>query len=166
MSRGNDWCFGWFLAWALCRSTSCKFALVLSCCQFTAGNLDWRPRYNSAIFEVTTGQYYCIHFVNESDSSLVDTLATSNVYLSNSKWESLYDSQFVPDSGDIYLVIDQFALGASLDLSSENKTWSYIFSPKVNGSAISFIQGPTGGPNNTATSVNVSVVLDATGMGY
>ncbi|KUJ21272.1 uncharacterized protein LY89DRAFT_730060 [Mollisia scopiformis] len=86
--------------------------------------------YNSSIFEVTTGQHYNIYFVNGSDSSILENLEKTKTKLSNGTWQALYDTQYVPNAGDLYLIIDQFALSAKLDVYS-SKNWSYGIAPQL-----------------------------------
>lgn len=82
-------------------------------------------RYNSAVFEVTIGRNYNIHFVNSSDHTFVNNLASSARNLTNSQWQSLYDTQYVPDAGDLYLVVDKFGLSPQLS-GGASGNWSYV----------------------------------------
>ena len=112
------------------------------------------------MFEVTTGRDYNINFINASDVSTVSALASTKINLTNEHWESLYDTQYVPNVGDLYLIIDQFCLGVELDLNSSSPSWSYFLITEVPGSTDTIIPG---GPNST---VSVNITLNARDMTY
>lgn len=117
-----------------------------------------RCRYNSAVFELTTGRDYSIYFINASEVSTVRALASTKTNLTNENWESLYDTPYVPSVGDLYLIIDEVCLGVELDLSSSSPSWSYLLTTEVPGSTDQIIRG---GPNST---VNVNMTLNTTDM--
>jgi hypothetical protein len=79
--------------------------------------------YNSAIFEVTVGHDYFIHIVNATDASTMRRLNSSTArHLTSKQWQSLYDTKFVPDAGDLYLVATNVSFGVSLDY--ESRSWN------------------------------------------
>ena len=119
-----------------------------------------RSRYNSAVFELTTGRDYDIYFINASDVSTVRALASTKTNLTNENWESLYDTQYVPSVGDLYLIIDEFCLGVELDLNSSSPSWSYFLTTEAPASTDLIIPG---GRNST---VSVNITLNATDMTY
>lgn len=45
--------------------------------------------------------------------------------LQNSEWQILYDTQYIPNSGDLYLVLDAISFDVSVNLS--NSTWELTF---------------------------------------
>lgn len=122
-----------------------------------------RLRYNSAVFGITTGQDYNIHFINASDVSTVSALASTKSNLTNKDWKSLYDTQYVPNVGDLYLIIDEFCLGVKLDLNSSSPSWSYLPTTELQASPDTFIPGPIR-PN--ASTISVGMILNATDMTY
>ncbi|KAI4263476.1 MAG: hypothetical protein L6R42_001378 [Xanthoria sp. 1 TBL-2021] len=99
-------------------------------------------RYNSAVFGVTTGQDYNIHFINASDVSTVEFLASTKRNLTNGKWQSLYDTQYVSNAGDLHLIIDKFGLGLKLDSNLSSPSWSYLPTSGLEGLTDTFIPGP------------------------
>ena len=113
-----------------------------------------RFRYNSAVFGVTTGQDYSIHFINASDVSTVSTLALTTSNLTNEECESLYDTLYVPNSGKISLIIDEFCLGVSVDLDTLSPSWSYFPPTAIQGPPDTFIPG---GPSGSTISVNITL---------
>ena len=117
-------------------------------------------RYNSAVFGVTTGHDYDIFFINASDVSTMSALASNKTNLTNEDWESLYDTQYIPSVGDLYLIIDEFCLGVELDLTSSSPSWSYFLPTEVPGPTDNIISG---GPNSN---VSVNITLDITDMTY
>ena len=119
-----------------------------------------QSRYNSAVFELTTGRDYNIYFINASEVSTVRALASTKINLTNENWESLYDTQYVPSVGDLYLIIDEFCLGVELDLNTSSPNWYYFLTPEVPGSTDQIIPG---GPNST---VSVNITLNVTDMTY
>ena len=119
-----------------------------------------RSRYNSAVFELTTGRDYNIYFINASDVSTVHALPDAKANLTNENWESLYDTQYVPSVGDLYLIIDEFCLGVELDLNSSSPSWSYFLTTEAPASTDLIIPGR---PNST---VSVNITLNATDMTY
>lgn len=115
------------------------------------------------MFGVTTGQDYNIYFINASDVSAVSALASSKSNLTNEKWKSLYDTQYVPNVGDLYLIIDEFGLGVKLDLNSSSPSWSYLLIPDLQVSEHTFVPGPIR-PNTSA--ISAEMTLNATDMTY
>ena len=119
-----------------------------------------RSRYNSAVFGVTTGQDYSIYLINASDVSTVGALASTKSNLTNGEWASLYDTQYVPSVGDLYLIINGFCLGVELDLNTSAPTWSYFITTEVPGPTNTFIPGWS---NST---ISVNMFLNPTDMTY
>ena len=119
-----------------------------------------QSRYNSAVFELTTGRDYNIYFINASEVSTVRALASTKTNFTNENWESLYDTQYVPSVGDLYLIIDEFCLGVELDLNTSSPNWYYFLTTEVPGSTDQIIPG---GPNST---VSVNITLNVTDMTY
>ena len=115
------------------------------------------------MFGVTTGRDYKIHFINASNRSAVDALAVSQTNLTNHEWQSLYDTQYVPDAGDLYLIIDEFGLGVKLDPSSSSPSWSYLLTTEFQASTDTLIPASIA-PNTSEISVDVT--LDAKFMTY
>ncbi|KAL1626212.1 hypothetical protein SLS54_003047 [Diplodia seriata] len=74
--------------------------------------------YNAAIFKITTGQNYTVHFVNASDVSMLSELISSTMELTNKSWISQYDTPYVSEVGDLYLVAD--IIGLSLKYLPED----------------------------------------------
>lgn len=120
-------------------------------------------RYNSAVFEVTIGRNYDIHFINATDHSFLNNLASSAKNLTNSQWQSLYDTQYVPDAGDLYLVIDKFGLSPQLtESSSKTFNWSYVLVRNLTGT-YDFVEASMP-PNKSAVRINIT--LDAADMTF
>lgn len=122
-----------------------------------------RLRYNSAVFGVTTGQDYKIYFINASHVSTTSAWASTKSNLTNKKWKSLYDTQYVPNVGDLYLIIDEFGLGAKLDLDYSPSNWSYLPTSEIRGAGYPFIPGPIW-PH--VSNISVDITLDATNIIY
>ena len=120
-------------------------------------------RYNSAVFGVTTGRDYNIYFINASDTSNVNALAVFRTNLTNSEWGSLYDTQYVPDAGDLYLIVDKFGLGVTLDPSSSSPSWSYRLAAEFQTSTDTLIPGPVA---PKTSEISVDVTLSAEFMTY
>ena len=112
------------------------------------------------MFGVTTGQDYNVYFINASDVSTVSTSASTKTNLTNEDWESLYDTQYVPSVGDLYLIIDAFRVGVELDLTSLSPSWSYFLPTEVPGPIDTIISG---GPNSI---VSVSITLNIADMTF
>ena len=127
---------------------------------YSLGDGLTRSRYNLVVFELTTGRDYNIYFINASDVLIVRALASTKTNLTNENWESLYDTQYVPSVGDLYLIIDEFCLGVELDLNSSSPSWSYFLATEAPASTDLIIPG---GPNSTVT---VNITLNATDMTY
>ena len=119
-----------------------------------------QSRYNSAVFELTTGRDYNIYFINASEVSTVRALASTKTNFTDENWESLYDTQYVPSVGDLHLIIDEFCLGVELDLNTSSPNWYYFLTTEVPGSTDRIIPG---GPNST---VSVNITLNVTDMTY
>ena len=115
------------------------------------------------MFGVTTGQDYNIYVINASDVSAVNALAPTRTNLTKYEWKSLYDTQYVPSAGDLYLVIDEFGLGVKLDPRSSSPNRSYLLTTEFQASIDSFILGPIR-PNGSEISVDVT--LNAEFMTY
>ena len=112
------------------------------------------------MFGVTTGQDYNIYFINASDVSTVSASASTKTNLTNEDWESLYDTQYVPSVGDLYLIIDAFCVGVELDLNSLSPSWSYFLPTEVPGLIDTMISG---GPNRI---VSVDITLNVADMTF
>lgn len=115
------------------------------------------------MFGVTTGQDYNIYFIDASDVSAVNALAFNRTNLTNYEWKSLYDTQYVPNAGDLYLIIDEFGLGVKLDPSSSSPSWSYLLTTEFQASIDSFIPGPI---RANDSEISVDVTLNAEFMTY
>ena len=118
-----------------------------------------RSSYNSAIFEVTTGQDYSIYLINASDVSTVGALASTKSNLTNQEWSSLYDTQYV-SVGDLYLIIDEFCLAVELNWGTSSPTWAYLLAAEVPGPTDTLIPGE---PNST---ISVNMTLYPADMTY
>ncbi|KAL9071422.1 MAG: hypothetical protein Q9157_005474 [Trypethelium eluteriae] len=82
--------------------------------------------YNSSIFEVTLGQEYDVTIANGSDTNTINQLASGNMKnLTNSEWTQLYDTQYVPNGGDLILVADYFWFDATVqqDIGAASGNW-------------------------------------------
>lgn len=111
---------------------------------------------------VTTGQDYNIHFINASDVSTVNTLASTKSNLTNEKWKSLYDTQYVPNVGDLYLIIDEFGLGVKLNQNSSSPSWSYLLTSELQQTDTS----PVGHIGLNITTISVDMILNAVDMTF
>lgn len=78
--------------------------------------------YNSAVFSVRTGQDYSIRFLNKTDAAGLERIFSSTTRLPLKSWQSLYNSQDVPDAGDLWITVDGLSFTASIDFS--NHTWT------------------------------------------
>ena len=112
------------------------------------------------MFGVTTGQDYSISFISASDVVTVSALASNHSNLTNEKWQSLYDTKYVPNAGDLYLIIDVVSVGVELEPSTSPPSWTYFLSTEFPGSTDPIIPG---GPNIT---ISVDITLDATYQTY
>jgi hypothetical protein len=74
--------------------------------------------YNSAIFGVTAGQDYYIHIVNGTDISTLDGIKSGKKLLTLNSWQSLYDTKYVPDAGNLWVVADSASFTATLNQTS------------------------------------------------
>ncbi|OCK73822.1 hypothetical protein K432DRAFT_472278 [Lepidopterella palustris CBS 459.81] len=63
--------------------------------------------YNAAIFKVTTGNQYNAYFINGANSSATTSLNSTMHNFTNHDWGKVYDAQYVSETSDIYLVVDQ-----------------------------------------------------------
>lgn len=90
----------------------------------------------------------------------MSALASTKSNFTNEKWASVYDTQYVPSVGDLYLIIDQFCLGVELHLNKSSPTWSYFLTTEVLGPTDTFIPG---WPNST---ISVNMFLNPTNMTY
>ncbi|KAK0640532.1 hypothetical protein DIS24_g9273 [Lasiodiplodia hormozganensis] len=80
--------------------------------------------YNSAIFEVTKGHSYTIHYVSSSNISEIDRINNTMDRLENHEWMERYSTQYVSDSTDLYFIVDR----VGFDMTLANETWE-ITSP-------------------------------------
>jgi hypothetical protein len=78
--------------------------------------------YNSALFEVTMGQDYYVDFVPASNDTLIDSLFSRTTNMTNREWKKIYDTQFVPNAGNVHLVVDEISYGIVYNM---NFTWDY-----------------------------------------
>ncbi|RDW74212.1 hypothetical protein BP5796_07654 [Coleophoma crateriformis] len=122
------------------------------------GILSFRNlKYNSAVFEVTAGQNYAINFVDCRNTTLVQILSSSMIKLENSRWKSLYSTKYVPNSSNLYLVIDSISFEISIDMS--NNTWDLV-SPDTN-TDYSWQALPLPiNPQNTSISMSLGLALN------
>ena len=112
---------------------------------------------------VTTGQDYNIHLTNASDVSTVSAWASTKRNLTNEEWQSLYDTQYVPNAGNLYLIIDKFGLGVKLDLYLSSLSWEYLLTTQLQGSTDTYTPGPIW---PTYSTISVDVILGAKDMTY
>lgn len=79
--------------------------------------------YNSAIFDVFAGQDYIIRVVRSDDEAALRVLQKTTHNLTN-KWETLYNTKYVPNAGDLYLVTDQISF--SLNFNQNYTSWHLV----------------------------------------
>jgi hypothetical protein len=84
-----------------------------------------------------TGQQYQIDFVNQQNSTFLESLGDSYSNLTNREWRSRYDTKYVPDAGDLYLVVDAVSFDVSFALTNNQLTWRLTV-PDVVGTQIDF----------------------------
>ena len=90
---------------------------------------------------MTTGQDYNIHFVNASNDVLMNDSASTKSNLTNKEWQSRYDTSYVPDSGDLYLVINETCLNIKLESNSSPPSWSCLAASEPPGPNEQFAAG-------------------------
>jgi hypothetical protein len=112
-----------FLWWTLGLSSVPLHLLYVSPKNGTYINLLTYYSFNSAIFEVTIGRDYYVHFVAASDSILMNNLTSTAINLTNNDWKQTYDTQFVPNVGNAHLVVDKVSFGFDLH---RNLTWDHF----------------------------------------
>ncbi|KAK5719436.1 hypothetical protein LTR15_007960 [Elasticomyces elasticus] len=95
--------------------------------------------YNSAIFQVTTGNEYTVTLVSSQDTAELTRLEFTSIKeankprnqpattrMSNADWRKAYDETYVSLYSDLYLIGDQLALSLDdyNDVLAKNTTWS------------------------------------------
>lgn len=99
-----------FLRCLLFRSISCKSLQPL----FSQDITDPHHSYNSAIFEVTMGRHYTVHFINGTDYNQTVKLDNTTRKLENEDWLAQYNSRYARDATDLFLNIDAVGLNFTL----------------------------------------------------
>ena len=109
------------------------------------------------MFGLTAGQDYNIYFINASDVSTVSALASTKSNLTNEEWQSLYDTQYVPSVGDLYLIIDEFCLEVELNLTTYPPTWFFSLTSEVPGPTNKIILGGTFTVNIALNTTDITI---------
>jgi hypothetical protein len=68
------------------------------------------------------GQEYYVDFVSASDGPLMNSLASKSTNMTNKEWKETYDTQFVPNAGNLHLVVDKISYGIVYEM---NFTWGH-----------------------------------------
>ncbi|EON67299.1 hypothetical protein W97_06552 [Coniosporium apollinis CBS 100218] len=76
--------------------------------------------YNSAVFGVTIGRHYRVHYVSVNESDTITTLSAARTDLTNEEWWKMYSTQYLHDAADLYLIADR--IGFKLDMHA-NGSW-------------------------------------------
>lgn len=109
------------------------------------------------MFGLTAGQDYNIYFINASDVSTVSALASTKSNLTNEEWQSVYNTQYVPIVGDLYLIIDEFCLDAELNLATYPPTWFFSLTSEVPGPTNKIILGGTFTVNIALNTTDITI---------
>jgi hypothetical protein len=101
------------------------------------------------------GQEYYVDFVPASDGPLMNSLASKSTNMTNKEWKETYDTQFVPNAGNLHLVVANISYGivyetnftwghAVFDSTAWASDWSEIGPDDEPGAAANVILRPDG----------------------
>lgn len=92
---------------------------------------------------------------------MISELKQSARQLSNTQWQSLYNTQYVPGAGDLFLIVDMISFNITFDVT--NRTWNFQTHNLTNIEIANPLDGTHWNFHQNETWINVPVRIDSSG---